>query len=168
MRDLNQQVKSGYAKFKSFPGCISKEMFHYIEPTLETGFCDSATLHVGVDDVLTDKSPSSTDNLVSDLVNIVNKSKSFGVMDLFVSGIAFNKRLPYAVIKKVKEKIVGMFKKNGIGFIDSGSISNMYFYQDGLHLLERGKCLLTKNFIFAVNNFLNMHSYHPLIDIRHR
>ena len=26
VRDFNQQVKNGYAKFKSFPGCNSKEM----------------------------------------------------------------------------------------------------------------------------------------------
>ena len=40
VREFNQQVKNGYAKFKSFPGCNSKEMLHYIEPTLETGFYD--------------------------------------------------------------------------------------------------------------------------------
>ena len=28
MRDFNQQVKYGYAKFKSFPGCNSMEMLH--------------------------------------------------------------------------------------------------------------------------------------------
>ena len=38
VRDFNQQVKNGYAKFKSFPGCNSKEMLHYIEPTLEQVF----------------------------------------------------------------------------------------------------------------------------------
>ena len=46
VRDFNQQVKNGYVKFKSFPGCNSKEMLHYIEPTLETGFYESAILHV--------------------------------------------------------------------------------------------------------------------------
>ena len=40
MREFNQQFKNGYAKFKYFPGCNSKEMLHYIEPTLETGFYD--------------------------------------------------------------------------------------------------------------------------------
>ena len=60
MRDFNQQVKNDYAKFKSFPGCNSKEMLHNIEPTLETGFCDSAVSHVGVNDLLNDKSLSST------------------------------------------------------------------------------------------------------------
>ena len=79
-------------------------------------------------------------------------------MDLFVSGVAFNKRLPCAIVKKVNEKILDMCKKNGIVFIDNGNISNMDLYQDGLHLLERGKCLLANNFIFVLNNFLNIHA----------
>ena len=45
---------------------------------------------------------------MSNLVNLVNKCKSFGVMDLFVSGTAFNKRLPYTLIKKFSEKILNM------------------------------------------------------------
>ena len=83
VRDFNQQVKNGYAKFKSFPGCNSKEMLHYIELTLETCFYDSAILHVGVNYLLNNKSPRSIDNLVSNVVKIVNKCKSFGVMNLF-------------------------------------------------------------------------------------
>ena len=39
---LNQQVKHGYAKFKSFPGCNIKEMLHFIEPIVQTDFYDSA------------------------------------------------------------------------------------------------------------------------------
>ena len=119
---------------------------------------------MGVNDLLNNKSPSSADDLVSSLVKIDNKCKSFGVMDLFVSRIAFNKRLPYTVIKKVNEKIVDMCKKNGIVFIDNGNISNMDLYQDGLHLLERGKCLLANNFIFVLNNFLNIHTHYPFLE----
>ena len=157
VRDFNQQVKNDYAKFKSFPGCNSKEILHYIEPTLETGFYDNVILHVGVNDLLNDKLSRSNDNLMSNLVNIVNKCKSFGVMDLFLSGIDFNKRIPYTVIKKVNEKIADMCKKNSIVFTDNGNISNVDLYQDGLQLLERGKCLLANNFICVLNNFLNMH-----------
>ena len=86
-------------------------------------------------------------------------------MDPFFSRIAFNKRLPCDAIKNVNEKIVDMCKKNGIVLIDNGNISNMDLYQDGLHLLERGKCLLAKNLIFVLNNFLNMHTLNILIDI---
>ena len=69
-------------------------MLQYTEPTLETGFYDSAILHVEVNDLLNDRLPSSTDKLVSDLVNIVNKCKFFGVLDPFVSGIAFYQKTP--------------------------------------------------------------------------
>ena len=61
-----------------------------------------------------------------------------------------------------------MSNKNGIVFIDNGDVSNVDLDQDRLHSLERGKCLFAKNFIFVLNNVLNMHSHHHLIDIRHR
>ena len=139
----------------SIIGAIRVRDFNIV-PTLKAGFYERAVLHVGVNDLLNNKSPSSIDILVSNLAKFVNKCNSFGVMDLFVSGIAFNKRLPKTVIKKVNEKIVDMCKKNGKVFLDNGNISNMDLYQDGLHLPERGKCLLAKNFIFVLNIFLNM------------
>ena len=70
LKDFDQKLKNGYATFKSFPSCNSKGMLRYTELTSETGFYD-AILHVGVNDLLNDKSSSSTDNLVSNLVNIV-------------------------------------------------------------------------------------------------
>ena len=53
-----------------------------VRPTWETGFYGSAILHVGVNDLLNDKSPSITDKLLSNLINVVNKCKSFELMDL--------------------------------------------------------------------------------------
>ena len=106
---------------------------------------------MGVNDLLNDKLPSSTDNLMLSLVHIVNKCKLFGVTDL-VSGIAFNKRLPYTVIKKINKKIVDMSKKNGRVFIDNGT----YTYWNEVNAY---------NFIFILNNFVNMHT--PLFN-RHK
>ena len=57
-----------------------------------------------------------------------------------------------------------MCKKNGIVFIDNGNISNMDLYQDGLHLLERGKCLLANNIILVLNNILNIHTHYPFLE----
>ena len=44
-REFNNEIKSGYAKFKTFPGADSKEILHYVNPTLESGNYDSAVLH---------------------------------------------------------------------------------------------------------------------------
>ena len=46
-------------------------------------------------------------------------------------------------------------------FIDNSSLSDMDLYQDGLDVLERGKCLLARSFIYVLNNFLNMHKHDP-------
>ena len=85
------------------------------------------------------------------LVNIVNNCKSLGVMNVFVSGIAFNQD-SHILIKKVNEKIVDMCNKNGKVFIDNGSISNMDLRLEGFQLQERGKCLLA-NFFFVLEIF---------------
>ena len=68
-------------------------MLHYIEPMLEKGYYNTAIVHEGVNDLLNDKLPNNTDNLASNLVNIVKKCKSFAVKNVFVCSIAFNKRL---------------------------------------------------------------------------
>ena len=46
-------------------------MLHYVEPTLETGYYDTAIVHVGVNDLRNNKSPNNTNSLTSNLVNIV-------------------------------------------------------------------------------------------------
>ena len=80
-------------------------MLHFTEPTLETGFCDSAILHVGVNDLLNNKSPSSTDDLVSNLVEIVNKCKSFGVMDPFFLELILTKDSHTMLLKTLMKKL---------------------------------------------------------------
>ena len=67
-------------------------MLHYLEQTLETEHYETAMVHVGVNDLLNDKSPNKTDNLlISNLVNIVMECKSFGRKNLFfVLEIAVN------------------------------------------------------------------------------
>ena len=44
-RKFNNEIKNGYAKFKTFPDADSREILHYVNPTLESGKYDSAALH---------------------------------------------------------------------------------------------------------------------------
>ena len=81
-----------------------------------------------MNDLLNDKSPNNTDNLTSNLVNIVKKCKLFVVKNLFAFGIAFNKGLPYSFIKKVYEKIADVCTYHEIIFIGNGNIFDMDLY----------------------------------------
>ena len=84
---------------------IVRKMLHYIEPTLETGFYASAILPLGVNDLVNNKSPSSTDDLVSNLVKIVNKCKYFGVMIFLFLELLLTKDSHTLLLKRLMKKL---------------------------------------------------------------
>ena len=53
----------------------SKQMLHYVNIHLEDKSIDTFILHVGVNDLLNDKSKSNVDNLMSNIHKIVEKCK---------------------------------------------------------------------------------------------
>ena len=48
VREFNDEIKNGYAKFKTFPGSDSREILPYVNSTLESGNYDTAVLHFGL------------------------------------------------------------------------------------------------------------------------
>ena len=50
-REFNQMLKNGSAQFMIFPGCNSKELYHYLDPTLENENFGNAVIHVGTNDI---------------------------------------------------------------------------------------------------------------------
>ena len=88
-RKFNNEIKNGYAKFKTFPGADFKEILHYINPTLESGNYDSAFLHFGANDLLqkTLSESDTVENLIENIRKAAVKCKSHGVSKAFVSAI---------------------------------------------------------------------------------
>ena len=124
-REFNNEIKSGYAKFKTFPGADSKEILHYVNPTLESGNYDSAVLHFGVNDLLqkTLSKSDTVENLIENIRKAAVKSMPHGVSKVFVSAIVRNKRIPESLLKEVNEKISLMCK---IIFVYNCNISNIH------------------------------------------
>ena len=52
---------------KSFPRATSKELLHYVDPTLKDGIYNTAIIYVGVNDLLNNKSANIIDELVKTL-----------------------------------------------------------------------------------------------------
>ena len=90
---------------------------------------------------------------------------SHGVLKVFVSGFVRNKRIPESLLEGVNEKIYFMCKNNNFIFVDNSNISNIHLFDDGLHLVELGRCILANNVINRINNFLLAHRHHPNIHI---
>ena len=51
---FNKTLKSGRARFKHFLGASSKDLFHYIDLTLEEQNFEAAIIHIGVNHILYD------------------------------------------------------------------------------------------------------------------
>ena len=90
---------------------------------------------------------------------------SHGVSKVFVSVIVGNKRIPESLLEEVNEKISFVCNKNNFIFVDNSNISNIHLFDDGLHLVESGRCILANNVIDRINNFLLAHRHHPNIHI---
>ena len=90
---------------------------------------------------------------------------SHGVSKVFVSAIVRNKRIPESLLEDVNEKISFMCKNNNFIFVNNSNISNIRLFDDALHLVESGRCILTNNVIDRINDFLIAHRHHPNIHI---
>ena len=90
---------------------------------------------------------------------------SHGVSKVFVSAIVRNKRIPESLLEDVNEKISFMFKNNNFIFVNNSNISNIRLFDDALHLVESGRCILENNAIGCTNIFLVTHLHHPNIKI---
>ena len=96
--------------------------------------------------------------------------KKLNVTFLMVSGKnSPRKKSPKRIRVRAWARL-GLGLGSGFFFPGEGFFLEAFFfffdlYQDGVYLLDRGKCLIARNCIYVLNNFLKMYKHHPL-DIR--
>ena len=59
LHEFNYWLHNSYAQVKSFPDGTSKKLLYYVEPTFKNKKFDFALLHVGVNELVSDKSQDS-------------------------------------------------------------------------------------------------------------
>ena len=79
MYNFNKAFKNGKAKHLSFPGTTSKQLLQYLDVNLKIYTHETVLIHAGINDVLNDKSQSNSENLVSNIKNMVDKCRKFDV-----------------------------------------------------------------------------------------
>ena len=151
-REFNQMLKNGSAQFKIFSGCNSKKLYHYLDPTLENGNFGNAVIHVGTNNI-NNKDSAKSLQLLENLRKIAEKRFSYGMENVFISSMVYNKRSNGYFLERVNAQIAKFCKENNYGFIDHSNINSSHLYDDGLHLLEPGKIILANNVINCLNTF---------------
>ena len=76
--------------WRFFPGATSRDVLHYIKPTLQENEFDTSILNMGVNGVL--KLGSSTNTVSKDIINIANHCKNIDVKQVIISDLTFTTR----------------------------------------------------------------------------
>ena len=69
MHKFNQPT-DGVARLKSFPGATSKELAHYVAPTLKEKSSHPALIHVGINDILRGQSELKPQVVLQNIMKI--------------------------------------------------------------------------------------------------
>ena len=162
MKELNRHVHSGNAKMYCFPGATSTQLLHYLDINLDNT-TDTVILHIGINDLLQGMTDNIINNLMNNIEQMVEKCRSFGIKRVFLSGITVTMRITCPNLEKVHNQLVSLCQKLEIAYIDNRNIIGAHLYNDGLHLLDTGKQILAKNFIFNLNNFLFQTQQPPVL-----
>ncbi|CAB4044712.1 Furin, partial, partial [Paramuricea clavata] len=128
---------------RTFSGCRTDEMAHYIKPTLALK-PKQVIIHVGTNDLKT-KSPAE---IIYNLKNLGNQAKQENPR----TGVSLSQIIIRSDDTRLQNKLVEVNKciqdlceQENWGLIDNSNISNMHLNPYGLHLNKRGSALLAKN-----------------------
>ena len=80
-----------------------------------------------------------------------------------VSAIVINNKMSDSFLGDANKKTAIMCKKNSLVYMDNANIAKSCLFADGLHLVDKKKCILANNFIDFLNNYLGIHQHHPTI-----
>ena len=80
-----------------------------------------------------------------------------------VSAIVINNKMSDSFLGDANKKIAMMCKKNSLVYMDNANIAKSCLFTDGLHLVDKEKCILANNFIDFLNSYLEIHQHHPTI-----
>ena len=146
MRDFSKSIVNGYAYRHCHPGCNPKQMLHYCTYNLENDQPDAVIIHVGSNALGRDDSTTIT----NDILKIVDTCHSYGVNDVYVSGIIYRQKFLNQVYE-INQILQGKLHLHDFNFISNCNINATHIWKDNLHLNDQGTKVLTDNFTLAIN-----------------
>ena len=159
--NINRSLNNGSARFKYFPGATSTDLLHYVVTTLQDNSFEVAVIHIGINDIVNNKSYLNTDHMLQNIKNIAQKCKRYGIQKVLISGLLTTNRLAQDCIEEVNKLIKNMCNIEGYCYGNIDNITRANLFKDGLHLLDTGKQILADNFVFNLNrNFLMSCTFH--------
>ena len=146
MKELNKYIKKGYVYRKTFDGATSSELAHYCVHTLMNDKPDCVIINIGTNDL----NKLESYNIFGNIINIVDICKSYGVNEVYVSGIIF-RETHKVKISEINEFLSRRQSVNDYIYINNDRIGKDNLWNDGIHLNKSGTIILANHFIDVLN-----------------
>ena len=153
IRESNRYITNASARLKSFPGATSKELTHYVVPTLQEESFNSPLIHTDINDILKDQSDLQCESLTRNILEMSQKCKEHGIEEIIISPLAVTENIDLNLVARVNASMCNMCRENGFCFVDNSNISVDNLFKDKLRLLDSGKTILANHFIYCINNY---------------
>ena len=156
-KEMNKHLLNGRAFIKSFPGARSKELNHYIVPTIAEENPDAVVIHVGTNDLNPKRGrpEKSNQKIAEEIVQIGRDCRFQGINQIFISSITCRrKQEEMEKVREINNITKGLCATENFNFISNDSINVQHLWKDGLHLLEEGTNILANNIINSLNKNL--------------
>ena len=118
---------------------------------------------MGVNDILNNQSHGQTTQLICNLRKIIAKCKLYEVKHVFVSDLSYTSKIKENLLVHINRMIKELYMSDDYEYTDNDNIPKDMLCKDGLHLLDKGKYFLSRNFIENLNDFLQTHVYQPKV-----
>ena len=146
MKELNKYINKGYVYRKTFDGATSSELAHYCVHTLMNDKPDCVIINIGTNDL----NKLESYNIFGNIINIVDICKSYGVNEVYVSGIIFRENHKVK-LSEINDFLCRRQSVNNYIYINNYRIGKDNLWNDGIHLNKSGTIILANNFIDVLN-----------------
>ena len=145
------------SRFKYFPGALSWDIFHYVNPTLGESEFDVAIIHIGINNLLNcEDDIDQINNILRNIEHIIYKCRQCGVKIYSYLGQQLQIGFLNSWLKNLICRIEIDAAEQQIVIIDNANITLNEVSRDGLHLSGKGKYVLINNYLDKVLNFLEV------------
>ena len=142
MKELNKYINKGYVYRKAFDRATSSELAHYCIHTLMNDKPDCVIINIGTNDL----NELESYNIFGNIINIVGIRKSYGVNEMYASGIIFRETHKLK-LSEINEFLSRRQSVNNFIYINNDKIGKDNLWNDGMHLNKSGTIILANNFI---------------------
>ena len=146
MKELNKYINKGYVYRKTFDGATSSKLAHYCVHTLMNDKPDCVIINIGTNDL----NKLESYNIFGNIINIVGICKSYGVNEVYVSGIIFRENHKLK-LSEINEFLSRRQSVNNFKYINNDRIGKENLWNIGIHLNKSGTIILANNFIDVLN-----------------